>query len=143
MAEKKKVKGIRENSDPNQGALITVDDYNAKTGLVTVTDEVFNQGNYKALCFNVGDVLNTESILINGASQIVIARRISRGTILSVDAATNQSGVIEENKTKKNITFFQPFCKETGIVAGLEVKYDLVVDLIKGGELAVNVEILA
>ncbi|HET6991387.1 MAG TPA: hypothetical protein VFJ43_08695 [Bacteroidia bacterium] len=139
MAEKKKIKNIKEN--PGDGASIICNGIDPKTGAVTGADEMFDQPNYKAMCFNVDDVINTDSILVGGVSTIVLARRISRGTILSL-GTDGVSGTISENKTGKAINFYQPNIKELGLMAGTEVNYDLIADLIKGGEIAVNVAIL-
>jgi hypothetical protein len=102
---------------------------------------MFEQPNFKALCFNIDDILNVETITLAGSvtPTVVSARRIQRGTVLTT--ANNNSGTIEENKSKKTINFSQAYLKEIGIMAGTEVKYDLVTDYKTGGEIAVNVEI--
>jgi hypothetical protein len=139
MAEKKKIKVIKDN--PGDGASITCTGIDPKTGAPVGPDETFNQPNYKALCFNVGDLINTESIAVGGVSTIVLARRISRGTILTVNT-DGVSGTIEENRSKKVINFYETNLKDVGIAPTTEVNYDLIPNLISGGEVAVNVAIL-
>lgn len=146
MAEKKKIKGIKDGTGSGDGAsaVITVGDVNPpRTGGGTTTaaapDLMFEQAGHKALCFNVGDIINIESIVVGGATVITGARRIVRGTVLAT--ANNNSGTIEENKSNKVINFRQPYLKELGIMAGSEVRYDLIPDLVAGGEIAVNVEL--
>ncbi|MDQ3111032.1 MAG: hypothetical protein M3R17_14150 [Bacteroidota bacterium] len=140
MGEKKKIKNIKDNSSGNDGATITVFDLVPPNP--TPPDETFEQAGYKALGFNIGDIINTESIIVPGSATPVIvnARRIKRGTVLTVTDAN--TGTIEENKSKKVINFVQPYAGPIGIVTGAEVKYDLVRTSV-GGEMAVNVEILA
>jgi hypothetical protein len=146
MAEKKKIKNIKDSTGSGDGATITVFDISNKalntgtTATATAPDEMFEQTGYKALCFNIGDVVNVETINIPGTATpvIVSARRIQRGTVLTITDST--TGTIEENKTKKVINFKQPFVKEIGIIPGSEVKYDLVLNS-AGTEVAVNVEI--
>lgn len=142
MAEKKKIKGIKNDGGAGDGAQITVGDANPpKPGVTASADQIFQQAGYKSLCFNLDDIINTESILVDGVPTIVQARRIQRGTVLTT--ANNNSGTISENKSAKAINFVQPYLKEMGIVPTSEVKYDLVLDLSTNTELAVNVEILA
>ena len=144
MAEKKKIKGIKDNSgSADSSGLITVTDLNPPpTGTPPSADETFQQAGYKSLCFNIGDIINTKSVTIPGTSTSVIttARRIQRGTVLAT--VTNNSGTIEENKSLKVIKFFQPNLSEMKIMVGSEVRYDLVLNLTTGIEMAVNVEIL-
>jgi hypothetical protein len=146
MAEKKRIKGIKDNagSGDSTSAIITVGDVNPPrnsggTTTAPAPDIMFEQVGHKALCFNVDDIINTESIVIGGATIITGARRIVRGTVLAT--ANNNSGTIEENKSNKVINFRQPYLKELGITVGSEVRYDLVPNLISGGEIAVNVEL--
>jgi hypothetical protein len=148
MADKKKIKNIKDGTGSGDGATITVVDLNpprtttpGTSATATAPDETFKHFGHKAMCFNVGDILNTESISVPGVATpiIVTARRIQRGTVLAT--ADNTTGTIEENKSKKVINFFQPYLKEIGIVSGTEVKYDLVPDSSTGLEIAVNVEI--
>jgi hypothetical protein len=149
MAEKKKIKNIKDNAGGSNGASITVNDLSATkpatsgtstTAGAVAPDETFEQFGYKALCFNIGDIINTESIMLPGSATptIVSARRIQRGTVLSIIDST--TGTIEENKSKKVISFTQPHFKEIGIAVGTEVKYDLIMTA-AGTEMAVNVEI--
>ncbi len=143
MAEKKKIKNIKDGTGAGDGAQITVTDANpprsGATAAAPAVDQTFEQQGYKALCFNVNDIINTESISVNGASVITGARRIQRGTVLTT--TNNTGGTIEENKSNKVITFKQGMLKELNINVGTEVKYDLVYDFATGGEMAVNVEI--
>ncbi|CAN5401826.1 hypothetical protein BH09BAC5_BH09BAC5_04930 [soil metagenome] len=143
MADKKKIKGIKDGTGTEMNGIITVGDVNPpKAGVAAGPDEIFTQYGYKALCFNVDDVINTDSIVdVAGKSSIVQARRIQRGTVTSVNAS-NDSGTISENKTGKTINFHQSFCAELSIIVKAEVKYDLVYDFASGGEMAVNVEML-
>jgi hypothetical protein len=147
MAEKKKVKNIKDGTGAGDGATITVGDVSTSTtsggtAVATTPDIMFDQPNFKALCFNIGDILNVETILLAGSTTptVVTARRIQRGTVLTTNT-TNNGGTIEENKSKKVINFSQAYLKETGIMAGTEVKYDLIQDYKTGGEIAVNVEV--
>jgi hypothetical protein len=146
MAEKKEIKNIKDNAGSGDvpSATITVGDFNPRTGsggttTATAPDAMFEQVGHKALCFNVGDIINTESILVGGASVIIGARRIVRGTVIAT--ANNNSGTISENRSNKVINFRQPYLKELRITAGSEVRYDLIPDLVTGGEIAVNVEL--
>jgi hypothetical protein len=143
MAEKKKIKNIKDGTGSGDGAQITVTDIvsggGGSAGTAAVAEVTFDQPGYKALCFGIGDVINTESITVAGASVIVSARRIQRGTVTAI--TSSNLGTISENKTNKNIAFDQPYVKEKGIAVGTEVKYDLVYDFKTGGEVAVNVEI--
>lgn len=146
MAEKKKIKSIKDNTGSGDGATITVGDVSTTssggTAVATTPDIMFDQPNFKALCFNLGDIINVETITLAGTTDptVVKARRIQRGTVLST-GTDNKTGTIEENKSKKVISFYQAYLKELGIVVGTEVKYDLVPDYKTGGEIAVNVEI--
>ncbi len=143
MAGKKKIKNIKDSTGSGDGAQITVGDVNPpRTGSVAGPDETFEQIGYKALCFNIDDIINTESIILPGTttSVIVNARRIQRGTVLTVN--DDNTGTIEENKSLKTINFKQPYAKDLVIGVGSEVKYDLV-KTPTGGEIAVNVQILA
>jgi hypothetical protein len=133
-----KIKNIKDNSGSGDGATITITDANPPKG-TTPPDIDFDQPNFKALCFNIGDYVNVD--FLPGTTTVVGARRISRGTVLTVDN-TNNSGTISENKTSKSIAFYQPLLKELGIGATVEVKYDLIINLKAGGEIAVNVQIL-
>jgi hypothetical protein len=144
MAEKKKIKNIKDGTNAGEGATITVGDANPPrtsggTTAAPAPDMMFEQFGHKALCFNVDDIINTESVLVDGVAVIVGARRIVRGTVLAT--ANNNSGTISENKSNKTINFRQPYLKELGILAGSEVRYDLIPDLVAGGEIAVNVEL--
>ncbi len=144
MGEKKKIKGIKDSTGSGQNAMITAGDAGPiKAGVAAVPDITFDQPGYKALCFNVDDVINTDSIVIPGTTTAVVvtARRIQRGTVTTVNG-TNDGGTIAENKTAKSITFSQFYCKEMGIITGAEVKYDLVYDFKTNGEVGVNIEIL-
>lgn len=147
MADKKKIKNIKDNTGSGDGAQITVSDANpprSSGGVVAAPapDQTFEQAGYAALCFNIGDIINTESITPPGSTTPVIvhARRIQRGTVLTL--ADDSTGTIEENKSRKVINFKQPYAKDLLINAGAEVKYDLI-KTAAGGEIAVNVHILA
>lgn len=147
MADKKKIKNIKDTTGSGDGAQITVGDFTPTrsgggTAPAPAPDQTFEQAGFKALCFNIGDIINTESIILPGTSNsvIVTARRIQRGTVLTVN--DDNTGTIEENKSLKTINFKQPYAKDLLISAGSEVKYDLV-KTPAGGEIAVNVEILA
>jgi hypothetical protein len=149
MAQKGKVKGIRDNTGGGDGATMATSSETATatapTAIVTIVDAKsgmeleYEQPNYKGLLFNVDDLIRYETINVPGAAKpiVVSARRFQAGTITSItDACT---GVLTEKITGKTINFYQPSLKELGITAGASVKYDLVPGL-KGEEIAVNVE---
>ncbi len=138
MAEKKKIKNIKDNSGSGDSALISVGDITPNPG----PDQTFEQTGYKALCFNIGDILNTESVIPQGTTTSVIVKacRIQRGTVLTLN--DDNTGTIEENKSLKTINFKQPYAKDLTIGVGSEVKYELV-KTSTGGEIAVNVQLLA
>ncbi|MEO5642211.1 MAG: hypothetical protein ABIQ40_05040 [Bacteroidia bacterium] len=141
MADKKKIKNIKDGTGSGDGAQITVGDLTATHGNAA-PDQTFEQIGYKALCFNIDDIINTESITVPGSSTAVIinARRIQRGTVLTLN--DDNTGTIEENKSLKKINFKHPHAKDLGISVDAEVKYDLV-RTSSGGEIAVNVQLLA
>ncbi len=138
MAEKKKIKNIKDGTGSGDSGQITVGDLKPNPA----PDQTFEQAGYKALCFNIGDIINTESVTPQGTTTSVIVKacRIERGVVITLN--DDNTGTIEENKSLKTINFKQPYAQDLLINVGSEVKYNLV-KTSAGGEIAVNVQQLA